>query len=393
MAGIFSLGAKKVLFPGAVFLVSVACQPQRQDRQSTDLSAFGGLAGKNAKAGVGWSNEKLELNQEYIAPDEARKHEEFSRIIRRFQTENASFNQGVKRGFHAKQLACVKGTFSVEKGLRDDLRVGIFQPGKSYEVLARFSQGLAHVLPDSKEDVKGLAIKVLDVDGPKLLSSKFPELNLPPSRSIDFTMTNVPTFGTKNATDFMGFAEALQRNKEKGFLLMHPIALQRLSSTLKHKIGDVAVESFWSGGAYRLGAQTMKYRVAPCAAVQEPPKGEVTPNYFHETFQQHISREAVCYKYFVQLQLDPYQQPIENPQEFWHESETPSIHVATVVFTKGQDLDKNDPVCERLTFHPWNTIEAHRPLGEVNRARLHIYAASSDERTKHQIQLDPSGPY
>lgn len=329
------------------------------------------------------------MNKEYIGPEEKSKHEEFARVIRRYQRENAEFNHGVMRGFHAKQLACAKGSFEVVGDLREELRAGVFQPGKSYPVYARFSQGLAHVLPDSKEDVKGLAIKILNVDGPKLFNSKFANLNVPPSRSVDFTMTNLPTFGTKNATDFMGFAEALQKHKDKGFLITHPVALQRLSSAIKRKIGDVSVESFWSGGAFRLGQRTMKFRVAPCSETQQPPKREVTPNYYHETFQEHLDDREVCYNYFVQLQMDPYKQPIENPQEFWNESETPSILVAKVRFDKGQDLGKNDPICERLTFHPWNTLEEHRPLGEVNRARLHIYQASADERSNQQIILDP----
>ena len=376
---------------GVLFLTfQTSCQPLRPENEENDVKLFGlGLNEKNKLAGAGWIKEPLQLDREYVSPEEKARHEEFGEIIRRYQIERTQHNGGIKRGFHAKQLGCTLGRFQVLDQIPSELQQGIFMPGTSYEVMGRFSSGLGTIEKDAELDVKGLALKLLNIEGPKLIQSKLPNENLPNSRSVDFTMTNVPTFGTKNSTDFMEFAKAAHDGNKGPFLLKHPIALQRLAGSVTRKIGDLALESFWSGGASRIGPKTMKFRVAPCdGRKQFSPTRKVTENYYRESLQEHLNSESVCYDFYVQMQLDPYKQPIENPQEFWKESETPSILMAKVTFDK-QDLAKNDALCERITFHPWNTIAAHQPLGEVNRARLFVYHASSEERSKSGIQFDP----
>ncbi|MEI8025308.1 MAG: hypothetical protein WCI18_03065 [Pseudomonadota bacterium] len=376
---------------GLLFLaLQTACQPLKPKNDDNEVKLFGlSLGERNQLAGAGWIKEPLQLDTEYVSPDEKERHEGFAKIIRVYQNERIQVNHGIKRGFHAKQLGCTLGRFQVLDQIPSELQQGVFLPGKSYDVMARFSSGLGTVEKDAELDVKGLALKLLNIDGPKLIQSKLPNENLPNSRSVDFTMTNVPTFGTKNSTDFMEFAKAAHDGNKGPFLFKHPIALQRLAGSVSRKIGDLGLESFWSGGASRLGQKTMKFRVAPCdGRKQYSPTRKVTENYFRESLQEHLNSESVCYDFYVQMQLDPYKQPIENPQEFWKENETPSILMAKVTFDK-QDLAQNDAICESITFHPWNTIAAHQPLGEVNRARMFIYHASSAERSKGGIQFDP----
>jgi hypothetical protein len=42
---------------------------------------------------------------------------------------------------------------------------------------------------------------------------------------------------------------------------------------------------------------------------------------------------------------------------------------------------------EQMVFTPWNTLEAHRPLGSLTRGRLSVYRASSDYRRAMNAQL------
>lgn len=375
---------------GVAVSILSGCQPIRKDTEEAELKLFGNsLKERNSKAGAGWITEPLQLNKEYVSADEAEKHREYARIIRNYQKLRSEKNKGVKRGFHAKQLGCARGFFEIDRNIAADLQKGVFIPGKRYEILARYSAGLGTVAHDSVPDVKGLAVKLLNVDGPKLIHNLLPEENLPASRSVDFTMTNVPTFGTKDSKDFMDFAAASFNDETKQFIIRHPIAASRLISTVTRKVGDLALEGYSSGGAFRLGEKTMKYRVASCSSTKQyAPKGPVTENYFQESLQKHLSTEPICYYFYVQLQKDPYNQPIENPQEFWHENETPSIKLGRIVI-ENQDLEKNADLCERITFHPWNIIAEHKPLGEVNRSRLFIYHASADERSKGGVIFDP----
>ena len=41
-----------------------------------------------------------------------------------------------------------------------------------------------------------------------------------------------------------------------------------------------------------------------------------------------------------------------------------------------QDVSANDAVCEGLTFNPYHSIEAHQPVGAMNKGRYWIYKAS-----------------
>src|SRR5688572_11006787 len=76
----------------------------------------------------------------------------------------------VPRGQHPKHHGCVRATFTVEKDLPHDLRVGLFVPGKEYDALIRFSNGKQK--DDREPDAHGMAIKLLNVSGPKILEGR-----------------------------------------------------------------------------------------------------------------------------------------------------------------------------------------------------------------------------
>jgi hypothetical protein len=46
-----------------------------------------------------------------------------------------------------------------------------------------------------------------------------------------------------------------------------------------------------------------------------------------------------------------------------------------------QTIDpKNTPACDQLSFSPWHSIPAHKPMGHINRARRFVYDASRAHR-------------
>jgi len=73
----------------------------------------------------------------------------------------------------------------------------------------------------------------------------------------------------------------------------------------------------------------------------------------------------------IQLQGDPGSMPIEDPTVKW---DSPFIRVATIkIPNQVFDLPEQQLYGENLSFTPWHSIEAHRPLGGVNRARKLVY--------------------
>lgn len=83
----------------------------------------------------------------------------------------------------------------------------------------------------------------------------------------------------------------------------------------------------------------------------------------------------------MQLQTDVVAMPIEDATRRWDEHASPWIKVATLripaqAFESAEQLELG----EKLPFSPWHGINAHRPLGGINRARRLLYEVMSSRR-------------
>jgi hypothetical protein len=66
------------------------------------------------------------------------------------------------RDVHRKTHGCLAGTFKVRADLKKDgLDKGLFQPGKTYDAVIRYSNGNPKGLPDIEPDARGMAVKLL----------------------------------------------------------------------------------------------------------------------------------------------------------------------------------------------------------------------------------------
>ena len=75
--------------------------------------------------------------------------------------------------------------------------------------------------------------------------------------------------------------------------------------------------------------------------------------------------------------------PIEDPSIEWKESDSPFISIAKITIMQQQfDTEEQQTFFENLSFSPWNALDEHRPIGELNRIRKQVYQASSKHRHK-----------
>jgi len=83
------------------------------------------------------------------------------------------FRQGRRpalRDAHAKDNGCVRATFCVDHDLKNELRIGVFKyPGREYQAWIRFSNGNSEQKNSRFPDARGMAIKLMGVEGQKLL--------------------------------------------------------------------------------------------------------------------------------------------------------------------------------------------------------------------------------
>ena len=90
------------------------------------------------------------------------------------------------------------------------------------------------------------------------------------------------------------------------------------------------------------------------------------------------------WEFRVQLCRDLDKQPVEDPTVEWKEDEAPFQRVATIR-VKPQDSwneARVDAVNEKMRFGVWTGLLAHRPLGNINRARNAPYRHSANFRER-----------
>ena len=110
-------------------------------------------------------------------------------------------------------------------------------------------------------------------------------------------------------------------------------------------------------------------------------------NALRDEFSRFFKEEAeAVWELRVQLCTDLETMPVEDAHTEWSEKESPYLAVATLT-AKTQEIYSDERrvfVDEKLSFNPWHALAAHRPLGNINRARFQAYAMSSKFRTDRE---------
>ena len=78
----------------------------------------------------------------------------------------------MRRDAHPKMHGVVKAEFTVEADLPQELRVGIFGQPRTYQAWIRFSNQDGSINPDIDRDIRGMAIKLMGVEGEKILEGE-----------------------------------------------------------------------------------------------------------------------------------------------------------------------------------------------------------------------------
>ena len=335
------------------------------------------------------STPELAINTEYPEPDEDAIAARLVELLRGAVEQR--FLQGTTyRGANTKSHAAVRANLIVDTNLSEDLRVGLFRTPRTYPAWIRFSSTLPDPLPDSKRDVRGLAIKLMDVDGATLLE---PDSQ---SRTHDLIFNTPDIFLTANPRDFLAFVEAGALNAKKSlrdvsrlflYALAHPGVLASILASQK-RIGSLIEVPWYSATPYLFGDRAVKYSLHPWRQPTTPIPQNPSNNYLREGLARQLQEAEAGFDLRIQFQLDARKQPIENALVRWREKDSPWHRIATVVLPQ-QKIDSPEQLifCENLSMNPWRCFPEHRPLGGVNRVRRLIYYEGSKYR--HQRNAVP----
>lgn len=294
------------------------------------------------------------------------------------------------RDAHAKPHGCVMAQMTVDDTIPAELRQGVFSdPGRVYDAWVRFSNGTQ--ADDTEADARGMAIKLMGVEGPKVLTPAEDR----EQGTQDFVMINYPTFFLGELEDYGRFFELQVAEKPVRYFftpLWNPLAwpVRELFLALgaqRQKVLSPLATQYYSMSAYLFGPHNIKFSARPCRdelaerRFVRPLNMPEDPNFLRAALVDHLAADAGCFRFMVQLQDPTERMPIEDPTIEWKEAESPYRQVAILTVPSQEfDTPEQDEFCERLQFAPFHAVEDQRPLGRMNRVRHLVYREVSKQR-------------
>lgn len=328
-------------------------------------------------------------------PDEAETvaglKEQFQKIL---DTTSEDYQHAV-RSVHAKGHGLARGTFTVADNLPPELAQGLFATPGRHEAILRFSTNAGDILDDSIRLPRGVALKVLGVEGARLPGSEG-------DTTQDFVMVNAPAFAAPDAKKFLGNLKLLAgtTDKAEGAKKLLSAVLRSFEAAIEAVGGKSALlnslggakpvhplgATYYSQTPYRYGAYIAKFQLVPVSGIKDFADETINatgrPDAIREAVNELLVEQGGTWELRVQLCTDLEKMPVEDASVVWDEDESPYRTVATlhVEPQTGWIYGESDRIEDRLSFAPWHGLAAHQPLGGVNRARKEPYKFSADYR-------------
>ena len=322
---------------------------------------------------------RLELGKEYPMPDEPAHIEEILKLFKGMTERKYPADvRPMRRDAHTKTHGCVKAEFTVLPDVPEATRLGLFKAPATYSAWIRFSNAFSSIASDQNIDVRGMAVKVMGVEGQKLLESEKHE------KTQDFLLINHSVFFSPNTKAYLEFSrEYVKRESALGYLL-RPDRWPQAAILYRAARGNVTnplTSRYWSSVPFALGAAAVKYSAVPCSGSMAAGRPGSSANFLREAMAAHLREREACFDFMVQFQTDPVKMPVEDPSVEWDERASPFIPVARIrVPPQTFDSPRQMEYAEHLSFTPWHSLPGHRPIGGVNRIRKMVYEQISTLR-------------
>ena len=337
---------------------------------------------------------------ETIQPDEQKTFDDIAATMQDISHKIGDRQRHTTRSVHAKSHALVKADVTIKAGLPEPLRQGLAAQPASYGAILRFSTNPGDILSDHISSPRGLAMKIVGVAGEMVL-------NHAGEVTQDFAMVNGKVFDTKDAAGFLKNMQLLDKNANAPEVIKQAVSTASrigenvletvgLQSSFLKGFGEPANnplgETYYTQAALRWGNYFGKVALVPVSEnlVKLHKKGLPHAsewNALRDEFSRFFKEEGeAVWELRVQLCTDLEKMPVEDAHTEWDETESPYLAVGTVT-ARAQEIYSDARrvfVDERLSFNPWHALAAHRPLGNINRARFQAYAMSSKFRTTRE---------
>lgn len=302
----------------------------------------------------------------------------------------------VRRDAHAKPHGCVKAVFHTDPDLPPDLRVGTFAiPGQAFKALIRFSNGAMHPAPDQAPDGRGMALKLIDADPAKAASPR----GRPPH---DILLVDYPEFFLANMADYRLFmrAHALRGDPEDLKAYFQPgwnpfswhLSEAKIAiATATKVIASPLRADYFSMTPYAFGVgRAIKYMARPCGRPSGLDVDAHEPDYLRTALTRELAGASACFELFVQMA--PQGTDLNDATRHWSFDSAPPRKLGRLdVPAQTVGSAERETACENLRYNPGHAPPEQAPIGDINRARTHVYELISAYRMKRN-SVTPSDP-
>ena len=336
---------------------------------------------------------------EVVEDDEAETVQELVETLTKIQKKTLEDGGHAIRSVHAKSHGLLDVQVIVPQGLPIDLAQGLFAKPGTYHGVMRYSTIPGDVLDDNVSTPRGLAIKVMGIEGPRLPGSEG-------ASTQDFVMVNGPAFNAPNAKKFLGTLKQLAATTDKapGLKKALSTALQGVEKAIEalggksatlitlggHPETNVLGETYFTQVPMRYGDYIAKLSIAPASApLKALTNAKVDlddrPDGLRQAVVEFFTTQGAEWELRAQLCTDLDAMPVEDASVEWPEDQSPYVTVARIVAAPQDAWSdvKAESIDDGMAFSPWHGITAHQPLGSVMRARKQSYEMSKRFRAEH----------
>jgi hypothetical protein len=284
----------------------------------------------------------------------------------------------------------LRARFTVLDDIPPEAKHGVFKNARTFDARVRLSNGFSTPMPDWFPDLVGCAVKLLGVEGGKLLEGE------EDAGSQDFVALNQPYLPASDPTQLLLISTAPANPLTAPFKLVQglgfshamTVVLWALKWSLRRiPLRSVTTEDFYGGAPIAIGPHAVKFKWQSHQKKLPRPPGASWLNYLRDDLRRRLLDGDLRFDFLVQFYADPVTTPLDGAYAW----DTPFVKLAELTIPSC-DIDSHEAKAEEhrlrdLSFNPWHAIAEHRPLGNIQRARREVYRASAMLRAR-----DPDPP-
>lgn len=342
---------------------------------------------------------------EILEPDEKETEAGLLDALTRISETVFRHSEHAQRAVHAKSHGLLRGVIEVLPDLPITHAQGIFARPGTRPVLLRLSTTPGDLLDDKVSTPRGMAVKIVGVDGERLSGSEG-------DVTQDFVLIDSPAFSAPSAKKFLASLKLLAATTDKAPELKKALsALLRgaehmLESAGKQSATLVALgghaqthllgETYFSQAPLLWGPYMAKVAVRPVspalrALADRPVELKDGPDGLRDAVCDFFAANDAEWELCAQLCTDLDRMPIENAAVPWPEESSPYVPVARIRIPPqiAWSGPRSYAVDDGMSFSPWHGVASHRPIGSIMRVRKAAYEMSARlraERNGHSVK-------